>query len=44
VPEARTLDPARSFTACLGVLLRRLRTLSGLTQAGLGRLAGYDGS
>jgi len=44
VPEARTLDPARSFAACLGVLLRRLRTLSGLTQAGLGRLAGYDGS
>ena len=42
--EARTLDPARSFAACLGVLLRRLRTLSGLTQAGLGRLAGYDGS
>jgi transcriptional regulator with XRE-family HTH domain len=44
VPEARTLDPARSFAACLGVLLRRLRTLAGLTQAGLGRLAGYDGS
>jgi transcriptional regulator with XRE-family HTH domain len=44
VAEARTLDPARSFAACLGVLLRRLRTLSGLTQAGLGRLAGYDGS
>ena len=44
MPEARTLDPARSFAACLGVLLRRLRTLSGLTQAGLGRLAGYDGS
>jgi transcriptional regulator with XRE-family HTH domain len=44
VPEARTFDPARSFAACLGVLLRRLRTLSGLTQAGLGRLAGYDGS
>jgi len=44
VPEARTLDPARSFAACLGVLLHRLRTLAGLTQAGLGRLAGYDGS
>jgi transcriptional regulator with XRE-family HTH domain len=44
VPEARTLDPAGSFAACLGVLLRRLRTLAGLTQAGLGRLAGYDGS
>ena len=44
MPEARTLDPARSFAACLGVLLRRLRTLSGLTQAGLGRLTGYDGS
>ena len=44
MPEARTLDPARSFAACLGVLLHRLRTLAGLTQAGLGRLAGYDGS
>jgi len=41
---AGTPDPATSFAACLGVLLRRLRTLSGLTQAGLGRLAGYDGS
>jgi hypothetical protein len=49
MPEPRTLDPrtpdpAMSFTACLGSLLRRLRTLSGLTQADLGRRTGYDGS
>jgi tetratricopeptide (TPR) repeat protein len=44
VPNARTLDPATSFAACLGALLRRLRVLCGLTQAGLGRLTGYDGS
>ena len=44
MPKARTPDPATSSAACLGVLLRRLRTLSGLTQAGLGRLTGYDGS
>jgi transcriptional regulator with XRE-family HTH domain len=44
MPEARTLDPAASLSACLGALLRRLRTARGLTQAGLGRLAGYDGS
>jgi hypothetical protein len=49
MPEPRTLDPrtpdpALSFTACLGTLLRRLRTLQGLTQADLGRRTGYDGS
>src|SRR5215218_1383686 len=44
MPEPRTPDPAMSFTACLGTLLRRLRTLHGLTQAGLGRRTGYDGS
>jgi transcriptional regulator with XRE-family HTH domain len=38
-----TVDPGAS-SACLGAVLRRLRTLQGLTQAGLGRLAGYDGS
>jgi tetratricopeptide (TPR) repeat protein len=44
VPQARTLDPAASLSACLGALLRRLRAARGLTQAELGRLAGYDGS
>jgi len=44
VPQARTLDPTASSAACLGALLRHLRTLHGLTQAGLGRLAGFDGS
>jgi Helix-turn-helix domain len=44
MPRPRTLDPGASPAACLGALLRRLRTLQGLTQAGLGRLAGYDGS
>jgi transcriptional regulator with XRE-family HTH domain len=42
--QALALDPAGSFAACLGAVLRRLRLLRGLTQAGLGRLAGYDGS
>jgi hypothetical protein len=41
---ARTLDPTASPDACLGALLRRLRTLHGLAQAGLGRRTGYDGS
>ena len=40
----RTLDPTVSSAACLGAMLRRLRTLEGLTQAGLGRRAGYGGS
>ncbi|MFL6186418.1 MAG: helix-turn-helix domain-containing protein [Actinomycetes bacterium] len=44
MPQARTLDPTASSAACLGALLRHLRTLHGLTQAGLGRLAGFDGS
>jgi tetratricopeptide (TPR) repeat protein len=44
VPQAQTLDPAASLSACLGALLRRLRTAHGLTQSDLGRLAGYDGS
>jgi Helix-turn-helix domain len=44
MPAARALDPGASSAACLGALLRRLRTLQGLSQAGLGRLAGYDGS
>ena len=44
MPRARPLDPGASAAACLGALLRRLRTLRGLSQAALGRLAGYDGS
>jgi hypothetical protein len=44
MPTARALDPGASAVACLGALLRRLRTLEGLSQAGLGRLTGYDGS
>ena len=42
--HTRTLDPAAPSAACLGAVLRRLRTLQGLTQADLGRLAGYGGS
>ena len=42
--QTPALDPGGSFAACLGAVLRRLRTLRGLTQAGLGRLASYDGS
>jgi hypothetical protein len=42
--DPRTPEPAMSFAACLGTLLRRLRTLHGLTQADLGRRTGYDGS
>ena len=44
MPRARMLDPGTSFAACLGALLRHLRTLRGLTQAGLGAAAGFDGS
>jgi hypothetical protein len=44
MPAARALDPGASSAACLGALLRRLRTLQGLSQVGLGRLTGYDGS
>lgn len=39
-----TLDPAVSSAVCLGAILRRLRTLEGLTQDGLGRRVGYGGS
>src|SRR4030095_8157057 len=42
--DPRTPDPAMSFSACLGTLLRRLRALQGLTQTELGRRTGYDGS
>jgi helix-turn-helix protein len=41
--QVGSLDPSASFAACLGAVLRRLRVLRGLTQAGLGDLAGYDG-
>jgi hypothetical protein len=44
MPASRGLDPAMASTACLGSLLRRLRTLQGLTQAELGRRTGFDGS
>ena len=44
MPRARMLDPGTSFAACLGALLRHLRTLRGLTQAGRGAAAGFDGS
>jgi transcriptional regulator with XRE-family HTH domain len=44
MPRARMLDPGTSLAACLGALLRHLRTLRGLTQAGLGAAAGFDGS
>jgi transcriptional regulator with XRE-family HTH domain len=44
MPRARTLDPGASMAACLGALLRHLRSLRGLTQAGLGAAAGFDGS
>jgi tetratricopeptide (TPR) repeat protein len=42
--RALTLDPGASMAACLGALLRHLRTLGGLSQAGLGAAAGFDGS
>jgi tetratricopeptide (TPR) repeat protein len=42
--NARTPDPPASAAVCLGAVLRRLRTLQGLTQAELGRLAGYGGA
>jgi transcriptional regulator with XRE-family HTH domain len=42
--RAPTPDPSPAAAACLGALLRRLRSLSGLTQAGLGRRTGYHGS
>jgi hypothetical protein len=42
--QAGALDETGSFAACLGTVLRRLRVRRGLTQAALGRLAGYHGS
>ena len=42
--NARTPDPPASAAVCLGAVLRRLRTLQGLTQAELGHLAGYGGA
>src|SRR4029450_4460728 len=44
VPQARTLDPTASSAACPAPPPPPLRPLHGLTQAGLGRLAGFDGS
>jgi transcriptional regulator with XRE-family HTH domain len=44
MPNAPRPDPARSSVAGLGAALRRLRTLEGLTQAGLGHRTGYHGS
>jgi transcriptional regulator with XRE-family HTH domain len=44
MPHARTPDPTPSSAAGLGAALRRLRTLEGLTQAGLARRIGYDRS
>jgi transcriptional regulator with XRE-family HTH domain len=42
--RARPLAAGESFAACLGAVLRRLRSLRQLSQDELGRLAGYDGS
>jgi tetratricopeptide (TPR) repeat protein len=42
--NARTPDPPASAAVCLGAVLRRLRTIQGLTQAELGRLTGYGGA
>jgi len=42
--RARSLTAGESFAACLGVVLRRLRSLRHLSQDELGRQAGYDGS
>ena len=42
--RARPLPAGESFAACLGAVLRRLRSLRHLSQDELGRLAGYDGS
>jgi hypothetical protein len=45
MPNAPTPpDPTPSSAAALGAALRRLRTLEGLTQSGLGRRIGYHGS
>ena len=42
--QAATLDSTVTAAACLGALLRRLRSFNGLTQAGRGRRTGYHGS
>ena len=42
MPNAPTPDPAPPAVAVLGAALRRLRTLEGLTQAGLARRISYD--
>jgi len=42
--RARPLAAGESFAACLGAVLRRLRSLRHLSQDELGGLAGYDGS
>jgi transcriptional regulator with XRE-family HTH domain len=42
--RARPLAAGESFAACLGAVLRRLRSQRHLSQDELGRLAGYDGS
>jgi transcriptional regulator with XRE-family HTH domain len=42
--QASTPGPTVPAAACLGAVLRRLRSCSGLTQAGLGRRTGYHGS
>jgi transcriptional regulator with XRE-family HTH domain len=42
--RALPLAAGESFAACLGAVLRRLRSLRHLSQDELGRLAGYDGS
>ncbi len=44
MPHARNPDPSPPSGTCLGAALRRLRTLEGLTQAGLGRRIGCDRS
>jgi transcriptional regulator with XRE-family HTH domain len=44
MPREHPLDPSASMAACLGALLRHLRTLRGLTQADLGAAAGFHGS
>jgi tetratricopeptide (TPR) repeat protein len=42
--RARSPAAGESLAACLGAVLRRLRSLRHLSQDELGRLAGYDGS
>jgi hypothetical protein len=42
--RARSLAAGESLAACLGAVLRRLRSQRHLSQDELGRLAGYDGS